>query len=88
MFGIITQNHLFIFFTVSYRLINRLLNFKCVKYSLNMPPKKLAGTAIHLSGSQSYDFLPFQSRLDFEFMTLTSDQLCNNKKSKPNHSLH
>ncbi|RMZ96593.1 hypothetical protein BpHYR1_043921 [Brachionus plicatilis] len=29
-------------------------------YLKEAPPKKLAGTAIHLSGLQSYDFLPFQ----------------------------
>ncbi|RNA35701.1 hypothetical protein BpHYR1_003365 [Brachionus plicatilis] len=48
-------------------------------------PKKLAGTAIHLSGSQSYIFAvpaltlillkKIKSRLDFDFMTLTFDQL-------------
>ncbi|RNA15510.1 hypothetical protein BpHYR1_026280 [Brachionus plicatilis] len=37
------------------------------------PPKKLVGTAIHLSESQSYDFLPFQAsfgylNVDFEFV--------------------
>ncbi|RNA26124.1 Niemann-Pick C1, partial [Brachionus plicatilis] len=39
------------------------------------PPKKLAGTAIHLLGSQTYDFCRSSLKLDFDFMTFTFDQL-------------